>query len=374
MKYERICIVGAGAMGGLLGARLALDGRLEREGVELTLVERPGRVALLQTRGLALRSPDGAVRTTRGFRAVVDPAEAGPQDLVVLAVKAYDLPALAPRLPTLFGPETVVVTLQNGIPWWYFQRHGGPLDGRRLESLDPDGTLERHVAPERIIGCIPYPAAEVLEDGSVRHVEGEKLPVGELDGAQTPRLRALAALLESAGFRARRLEDLRSETWLKAWGNLSFNPISALTGATLAGICRFPPTRRLARRMMEEAQEIAHALGARFRVGIDRRIEGAEAVGEHRTSMLQDLEAGRRLESEALVGAVVELGRLTERPAPTIEAIYAALRLLQRTPRAVHGGGESPEVEPLDGRPLDGRPVAEPVGSGAGRPVARGEA
>lgn len=337
-RRARVCVVGAGAMGGLLA------GRLTEVGVELTLVDVGERLDALRADGLTLLERDGRRRTWPDVRAVGDPAEAGPQDLIFLAVKAYDLPQVAPRLAAAMTDDTVLVTLQNGIPWWYFHRQGGDLDGRRLESLDPDGSLARHLDADRVIGCVPYPAAEVLSDGAVRHVEGDKFPVGELDGAVTDRLLAVAGLLEAASFRARLLEDIRSETWLKAWGNLSFNPLSALTGATLGEICRFPDTRRLVGEMMREAQDVAHALGASFRVGIERRIQGAEAVGAHKTSMLQDLEAGRRLETEALVGSVVELGRLTGVPTPSVEAVYAAVRLLERTreprePSLRAGGG-----------------------------------
>jgi 2-dehydropantoate 2-reductase len=322
-----VCVVGVGAMGGLVGARLM------RAGADVTLVDRGERLAQLRAEGLTLIDPDGTRREHPVVRAAALGEAAGEYDAVFIAVKAYDLPQIAAGLRSLTGPETALVTLQNGIPWWYFHRHGGSLEGRTLSSLDPDGSVARHVDANRVIACIPYPAAEVLADGAVQHVEGFKLPVGELDGSVTPRVQRLAALLEAAGFKARILDDVRSETWLKAWGNLSFNPISALTGATLEELCRFAPSRQLAARMMVEAQAVGEALGASFRVPIEKRIAGAEAVGPHKTSMLQDLEQGRRLETEALIGAVLELAGITGTDTPSIYAVYAAVRLLEQTRR-----------------------------------------
>ncbi len=321
----RVCVVGVGALGGVIA------GGLLGAGFDVTLVDRGERADHLRKRGLSVLDPEGERRTFSGVRVMERLAKAGPHDVIFLAVKAYDLEAVAPELPTAFAPDAVLVTLQNGIPWWYFQNHGGLLEGRRLRTLDPEGVIERHIDRDRIIGCIPYPAAELLPDGTVRHVEGSKLPVGELDGSISPRVRRVAALLESAGFRSRILDDLRSETWLKAWGNLSFNPISALTGATMEGLCRFAPTRRLAADMMREAQEVAESLGAHFRVGIERRLEGGEAVGPHKTSMLQDLEAGHRLETDALIGSVVELAEITGKPTPAIRSVDALMRLVEHT-------------------------------------------
>ena len=252
----------------------------------------------------------------------------GPQDLVILGVKAHQIAPIAGALPALFGPGTIVLTTQNGIPWWYFQRHGGPLDGTVLDSLDPGGVIAGAIAPERIVGCIAYPAAEISAPGRIRHIEGARFPVGELDGSITDRASVLSETLQRAGFKAPILESIRSEIWLKAWGNLSFNPISALTHATLVDICRFPPSRELAARMMTEAQEVAGKLGIAFRVPLERRIAGAERVGRHKTSMLQDAESGKALETEAIIGAVVELGRLTGTPTPSIDAVHALTCLL----------------------------------------------
>jgi 2-dehydropantoate 2-reductase len=250
--------------------------------------------------------------------------------LVILALKAHYLELVARQIPSLLGPETMIVTVQNGIPWWYFHNHGGPFDGHRLNTLDPSGILGRDIDGDRIVGCVVYPAAAVEAPGVVRHVEGDRFPVGELDGTTTKRVQALHDLLVDAGFRSRILDDIRGEIWLKAWGNLSFNPISALTHATLAGICQFPETRQLAADMMAEAETVAGKLGITFRHTIEKRIAGAESVGAHKTSMLQDVELGRSLEVEALVGAVLELAELTETPAPSIAAVYALVKLLNK--------------------------------------------
>ncbi|MFW6084153.1 MAG: ketopantoate reductase family protein, partial [Gemmatimonadota bacterium] len=301
----KTCIVGAGALGGLLGARMALAG------VEPTLLDRGVQLRALQDEGLRLLRSSGETCETRAYRTAASCAEAGPHDLVLLCLKAYDLPDVADELPALAHDDTVFVTLQNGIPWWYFQRHGGRLADTRLRSVDPDGGLADRVDPRKIIGGVAYPAAEVEEPGVIRHVDGEVFALGELDGETTDRLAAVCDVFETAGLRGRAIRDIRAELWLKELGSVSFNPLSALTGATMAGLCRRAETRSLARRMMEEALAVANGLGVSLRKTIDQRIAGAETVGEHRTSMLQDLEAGRRLELDALVGVVIEIGRLT---------------------------------------------------------------
>ncbi len=320
----RICIVGAGAIGGLMGAKFALAGE------EVTLIDQGAHLAAIRENGLKLIWEDGSESVANTVAATDSLAEAGPQDLVVLALKAHYLEQVARRIPELLGPETMIVTVQNGIPWWYFHKHGGPYDGHRLESLDPTGVLTKNIDGDRIVGCVVYPAAGVPEPGVIHHVEGDRFPIGELDGQETARVRKLHDLLVAAGFRSRILDDIRSEIWLKAWGNLSFNPISALTHATLAEICQFRATRDLAAAMMAEAQAIAETLGVTFRHTIEKRIQGAESVGAHKTSMLQDVELGRSLEVEALMGAVLELGRLVETPAPSIEAVYACVKLLNK--------------------------------------------
>ncbi len=321
----RICIVGAGAIGGMLGVKLA------RSGNDVTVIDQGAQLEAIRQNGLKLVMEDGTEHVAADLRATASFQEAGAQDLVVLALKAHIIASVAPQIPDLFGPDTIVVTTQNGLPWWYFQRHGGPLDGRRLETLDPTGEIGASIAAERIVGCVVYPAAAVIEPGVIRHVEGDRFPVGELDGIESDRVNRLYDTLVAAGFRSRVLDDIRAEIWLKAWGNLSFNPISALTHATMVGICQLPETRKLAENMMGEAQAVANKLGIEFRHTIERRLEGAESVGAHKTSMLQDVEAGRSLEIEALVGSVMELGRLTETPTPHIDAVYACTKLLDRT-------------------------------------------
>jgi len=321
----RICVVGAGAIGGLMGTKLALSGQ------EVTLIDQGAHLAAIKENGLKLVMEDGAELLAKDLKATDSFDEAGTQDMVILALKAHQIEAVAPKLPALFDADTSIVTVQNGLPWWYFQRHGGEFDGRRLETLDPTGVIEANIEAERIIGCVVYPAAAVIEPGVIHHVEGDRFPVGELDGSESERAKTLCQTLIDAGFRSRVVEDIRSEIWLKAWGNLSFNPISALTHATLLDICRFPEARTLAANMMKEAQEIAEKLGIEFRHTIERRIEGAEAVGAHKTSMLQDVEARRSLEVEALIGAVIELARLTNTPSPSIDAVCACVKLLDKT-------------------------------------------
>ncbi len=318
----KICVVGAGAIGGLMGAKFALAGE------DVTFIDQGPHLAAIRDKGLKLIWDGEHVIT--GAKATDSLEEAGPQDLVVLSVKAHYLEQVASRIPSVTGPGTMILTVQNGIPWWYFHNQGGPFDGRRLESLDPDGVLEKYIDGDRIIGCVVYPAADVPESGVIRHVEGDRFPIGELDGSESERAKTLYDVLVKAGFRSRILDDIRSEIWLKAWGNLSFNPISALTHGTLEEICRNPDTRKLTEAMMRESQDIAEKLGVTFRHTIEKRIAGAESVGAHKTSMLQDVEVGRSLEIEALIGAVLELGKLTETPSPSIAAVYACVKLLNK--------------------------------------------
>jgi 2-dehydropantoate 2-reductase len=319
----KIGVVGAGAIGGLVGARLALGGE------SVTLLDLPPVLEAIGRDGLRLIEPDGTDRVVRPARLAATGQDAGPQDVVFLAVKAHQLPEVAGHLPAMTGPGTVFTTLQNGLPWWYFQRHGGPFGGHRIGCLDPRGGLAAAVAPERIIGCVAYPASEVLAPGVIHHVEGDRFPVGELDGSESPRAAQLAELLGRGGFRSRVLTDIRGEVWLKAVGAAAFNPLSALTGLTLAEICGRPDTRARAMALMQEAQAVAAALGVTLRVPLEKRLEGAAAVGHHRTSMLQDLEAGRPLELDALVLAVVELGRLAGVATPELGRVYAEVRALE---------------------------------------------
>ncbi|MFZ9544954.1 MAG: 2-dehydropantoate 2-reductase [Hylemonella sp.] len=322
MKYA---IVGAGAIGGYLGAKLSLAGE------EVTFIARNKNLQAIKAHGFRLQLPDGTVQHAPKVRAVQHMAEAGVQDVVLLTTKAHQVRELLPDLRALFGPDTLVVTMINGIPWWYFQKIGGAFEGQVLASVDPDGVLAAGIETGRLIGSIVYPAAELVEPGVVKLIEGNRFTLGELDGQRTPRIEALAKSLMAAGFKAPVSRDIRSEIWVKLWGNLSFNPISALTHATLEDICRFPLTRELAARMMTEAQRVGEKLGVEFKISLEQRISGAESVGAHKTSMLVDVEHGRALELQALVGSVVELGRITNTPTPTIEAVYAMSALLAKT-------------------------------------------
>jgi 2-dehydropantoate 2-reductase len=321
----KFAVVGAGAIGGLLGTRLSLAGE------DVVFIARNQNLAAIQQRGFRLLLEDGSEAHASQVRAVQHMAEAGPQDVVLLTLKAHQVREVLPELRALFGPQTLLVSMINGLPWWYFQKLGGPYQDRCLDSVDPGGLIASQIEAERIIGSVVYPAAELVEPGVVRLIEGNRFSLGELDGSRSPRIEALAQALMRAGFKAPVSKDIRSELWVKLWGNLCFNPISALTQATLEDICRFRPTRDLAAAMMAEAQTLAHKLGVSFKVSIEQRIAGAEAVGAHKTSMLQDLERGRTLELEALVGAVLELGRITDTPTPHIAAVYALTALLEQT-------------------------------------------
>lgn len=327
----KIAVVGAGAIGGYLGAKLAIAGE------DVTFIARNRNLEAINARGFRLILEDGSEQHAPTAKAVQRMADAGPQDAVLLTLKAHQVKDVLPELRALFGPQTMVVTMINGIPWWYFHKLGGEYEGRRLESVDPGGVIDAHIEPERIVGSVVYPASELVEPGVVKVIEGNRFTLGELDGQRSERVEALSQALMRAGFKAPVSRDIRSELWIKLWGNLSFNPISALTHATLEQICRFGPTRALAAAMMGEAQAVAEKLGVRFKISLEQRIAGAEAVGAHKTSMLQDVEHGRALELEALVGAVVELGRITATPTPTIEAIYAAASLLGQTLAAQKG-------------------------------------
>lgn len=327
----KIAVVGAGAIGGYLGARLSLAGE------DVTFIARNKNLAAINANGFTLQLEDGSEQHAPGVRAVQAMADAGPQDVVLLTLKAHQVREVLPGLRALFGPDTMVVTMINGLPWWYFHKLAGPHEGRRLESVDPGGLIASHIEPERVIGSVVYPAAELVAPGVVRVIEGNRFTLGEPDGSRSPRIEALSQVMMKAGFKSPVSKDIRGEIWVKLWGNLSFNPISALTHATLEDICRFPASRELAASMMREAQAVAEKLGVEFKVSLDQRIAGAQAVGAHKTSMLQDVEAGRALELEALVGSVVELGRITQTPTPTISAIYAATMLLGKTLGDAHG-------------------------------------
>lgn len=318
----RICIFGAGAIGGYMGARLAAVG------AEVSLVARGPHLAAIRENGLTLI--EEGVETMHRVQATDDAATLGPQDYVILTLKAHSVPAVVPRILPLMGPETTLVSGVNGVPWWYFHRHGGDFEGTRLESVDPGGVQWDGFGPDRVLGCVVYPAAEVGRPGVVRHIEGNRFSLGEPSGEVSERATRLSKALSAAGLKAPVRPRLRDEIWVKLWGNLSFNPISALTHATLDVLCTDPGTRAVARAMMLEAQAIAEHLGVKFPIDVERRIDGGAAVGAHRTSMLQDLDAGRPMEIDALVGSVAELGRLTGIATPAIDTVLALVRLRAR--------------------------------------------
>jgi 2-dehydropantoate 2-reductase len=327
----KIAVIGAGAIGGLVGAKLALAGE------DVTFIVRGKNLDAIATNGFKLIGADGQEQVALNAKATDRYEQAGPQDIVILAMKAHQVEAVANDVPKLFGPETVVVTMQNGIPFWYFHDHGGALAGTPVRSVDPTGLVAAKIPAERVIGCVVYPASELIAPGVVKHIEGDRFPVGELDGSSSERVNRVSAALSAAGFKAPVLDNIRAEIWLKLWGNLTFNPISSLSHSTLVDICQYPLTRELAAAMMREAEAVAHKLDIGFRVTLDKRIAGAEKVGKHKTSMLQDVEAGRAPEIDALVGAVVELARLTDTPTPHIDTVYALVKLLARTMEAERG-------------------------------------
>ncbi|MDQ2705930.1 MAG: 2-dehydropantoate 2-reductase [Pseudomonadota bacterium] len=317
----KIAIFGAGAIGGYVAAKLAAAGR-----VDLSVLARGAHLDAM--RGSGLRLIEDGVEKTVPVKAASDADELGTQDYVVLALKAHSVgPALSQFAP-LIGENTAVVTMQNGVPWWYFYRLKGPFEGTRIEAVDPGGAVWDAIGPQRVIGSVVYPAAEVDAPGLIRHIDGRRFSLGEPSGEKSERITRLAEEFVAAGLQAPVRQDIRSEIWLKLWGNLSFNPISALTGSTLAAIVSDEGTRTLARNMMLEAQTIAEALGVSFPVPVDKRIKGAGDVGAHKTSMLQDLERGRPMEIDALVTAVQELGRLTGKATPTIDAVLPLVRRL----------------------------------------------
>ena len=320
----KIAIIGVGAIGGYVGTRLALAGD------DVTFIARGANLEALRKHGIRLIAADGE-HAVRKVAATDDYGAAGPQDAVILAMKAHQVEAVAAEVPKLFGTDTVVVPMQNGIPYWYFHRYPGELEGTRVRSVDPDGLIGKHIPCERVIGCVVYPAAELVAPGVVKHVEGNRFPVGEPDGSNTARVMRVSECFIRAGLQAPVLADIRAEIWLKLWGNLTFNPISALSRATLAGICQYPPSRAIAAAMMSEAEIVANKLGITFRVSLEKRISGAERIGHHKTSMLQDVESARTLEIDALLGSVVELARLTGTPTPHIDTVYALTKLLAQT-------------------------------------------
>jgi 2-dehydropantoate 2-reductase len=337
----RICIVGGGgAIGGYLAVSLA------RSGNDVTVMARGATLKAIQERGLQLIMENEPAPLEAKVKAVEKLSEAGPQDLIILAVKAHQVTPVAADVKAMLdaNPECVLIPMQNGIPFWYFQRHGGPLEGRSVETVDPMGEVMKQINPHQIIGCVVYPATTTEGPGIIKHVEGNRFPIGELDGQITDRANKISEAFVAAGLKSPVLDNIRAEIWLKLWGNMTFNPISALTHGTLEGICQYPLTRDLARMMMTEAQTIANKLNITFRVDIERRIAGAEKVGRHKTSMLQDLEAGRALEIDALLGSVIELGQMTDTPTPCLTTVFALTKHLDDNVQASSGKLALPQL------------------------------
>jgi 2-dehydropantoate 2-reductase len=342
--HMKICVFGAGAIGGFLGAKLA------RSGAEVSLVARGTNLAAIRRDGLRLRA--GGEETVVHLPATDDPSELGRQDYVIVTLKANQIDGALDRFAPLLGPETAIVTAVNGVPYWYFYRQPGPWENRGIASVDQGRRQWMLLGPERAIGCVVYPATELVAPGVVEHVYGDRFPIGEPSGEISMRCQRLSAAFASSGLKAPVLDNIRDEIWLKLWGNLCLNPLSALTGTTLDVLCGETGTRAIARRMMGEAQAIAERLGVSFRVDLERRLEGARKVGAHKTSMLQDLERGRPLEIDALVTAVQELGRLVEVPTPTLDTVLAliqhraeALQLYERPATVELAGAEAVAAE-----------------------------
>ena len=319
----KVCIYGAGAIGGYMGAQLATSG------VDVSLVARGPHLKAMRENGLRLRIGDE--EKVAHVTCTDDPVELGPQDYVIVALKAHSIPGVVDAMRPLLSNDTSIVTAVNGVPYWYFHKHGGALEGSTLQTIDPGARLWDTLRPERAIGCVVYPATEVVEPGVIQHIYGDKFPIGEPNGERTERVEQLSKVMEAAKLRAPVMDNIRDEMWLKLWGNVSFNPISALTHATLDVITETPGTRAVAKAMMLEAQAIGERLGVRFRVDVERRINGAGAVGAHKTSMLQDLERGRAMEIDPLVTVVQELGQLTSIPTPTIDIVLALVQQRAKT-------------------------------------------
>ena len=315
----RICVFGAGAIGGLIGARLAKAGE-----ADVALVARGAHLEAMKARGLTLTQ--GGETMTVHPKVTSDPRELGPQDFVILTLKSHALPNIVEALPPLLGPGTTLLFGQNGLPWWYFYKHGGRFDGRQLESVDPGGLLWRKIGHERALGCVIWQAAEIVCPGHVVHGFGDRMPLGEPSGEISARAKTLSRLLTAAGIKSQVKPHLRNELWLKLWGNLSFNPVSVLTRGTLEGLARDQGTRRVLRAMMQEARAVGEAVGVTFSVDVDERMDMAARVGAHRTSMLQDVDAGRPTELDALLGVVIELAQITGIATPALKLVYDLTR------------------------------------------------
>src|ERR1041385_4423131 len=316
----KFAIGGAGAIGAFLGAMLA------RAGEDVTLIARGNHLRAMQEHGVRVRGEIGDFVAHPA--AVEDPAAVGVFDVVLRTLKAHSLTSMAPQLAPLIGPDTTVVTAQNGIPWWYFYRHGDGWEGTQLESVDPGGVIGRSIDPARVVGCIVYPSTIIAEPGVIEHIEGTRLALGEPDGSKSERCRKIAAVFIKAGLRCPIRTDIRHDMWVKLMGNVAYNPISALTRATLIEIVQCPETSDLASAIMREAESVAQKLGIEMGVSVEQRLAGAEKVGHHKTSMLQDIEAGKPTELEGIVGAVIELGEKLGLSLPNTKAVYACVKLL----------------------------------------------
>ncbi len=320
----RICVYGAGAIGGLIAAKLQAHGE-----AEVSCIARGPHLEAMRSNGLRLITDDGESRAR--VQCTDNPAELGPQDFVISALKAPAAARAAGQLGPLLGPDTAVVTAQNGIPWWYFHSHGDRFEGTQLKTADPGGQQWQHIGPERAIGCVVYPAAEISAPGTITHVYGNRLTLGEPSGAKSERITRLAELLGNAGFKAPVSTRIRQEVWMKLWGNLSFNPVSVLTQATLAEIAGDEGVRKVIAAMMQEARAVAETLGIRFHLTVERRIDQGGQVGDHKTSMLQDIELGRPIEIGVMVDAVREIAALVGMATPTIDLVGALTRLRAQT-------------------------------------------
>jgi 2-dehydropantoate 2-reductase len=319
-----IAIVGAGAIGGYLGVKLALSG------VDVTFIARGENLKAIKANGMQLVLEDGTQVHAKNVKAV-SIEEASPHDYVFLTMKSHQVAPVASDIRKLCGPSSAVVTMQNGVPWWYFYQLAGEFQGTQLASVDPESAVWKAIGPERVIGSVVYPAAELIAPGVVKLIEGNRFTLGEPSGEKSDRVLALAQVMIAAGFKTPVSSDIRSELWVKLWGNLTFNPVSALTHATLEDICTFPLTRSVAEQMMKEAQLVGERIGVHFKIPIEKRIAGAQAVGAHKTSMLQDIEQGKAPELEALLGSVVELGVIAGIQTPTLNTVYALTRLLAQS-------------------------------------------
>src|SRR5437016_3786039 len=318
MKFT---VVGAGAIGAFVGAMLS------KSGESVTRIAAGAHLRAMQEHGVRVRGEIGNFDAP--VSATDDPTKAAAADVVLLTLKAHSLTAMAPRLAPLIASETCVVTMQNGIPWWYFYRHGGEWEGTQLESVDPGGEIAKNIDPARVIGCVVYPSANISEPGIIEHIEGTRFAIGEPDGSKSERCRMIADAFIKAGLRCPIRTNIRHDMWVKLMGNVAYNPISALTRATLVEIVQCPETRELAAAIMTETESVARRLGIEIGVTIEQRLEGAEKVGRHKTSMLQDIESGRPTELEAIVGAVIELGEKLGVALPNMKAVYACVKLLE---------------------------------------------